>query len=136
MESNKETEGVMKRFCAILMVFFTLQGCEKRELAIPGENCFAVSYLMGICGQAVLKIQNPEFYHLGETWNGHENVFLTDFACEVDVSSILKGIFYVSISENFSLGECVRCAAAIDYTGSKNHPVNVLTNCIRPTDKL
>ncbi len=134
MESKKKNEGYMKRLSVILIVFFMLQACERKEFVIPGGSCFAVSYVTGICGQAVLKIQNPEFYHLGETWNGHENVFLTSFACDVDESGLQDGIFYVSIPENFIPGECARCAAAIDYSGSKKYPVNVLINCIQSTD--
>lgn len=107
--------------------------CEKNELDFGGGQCIEVSYVTGICGQAVLKIENPAFQHLGETWNGHEHVFLTEFSCADDMLS-KDGKFNIIILADLDLGNCARCAAAIDYNGNKRYPVKRVNNCVPATD--
>lgn len=123
----------MKRILLILSLVVLFQACERQELALASGSCFEVSYVSGICGQAVLKIETPAFYHLGESWNGHDNVFLTMFSCEDDMLS-KEGTFYVTLLTEPDPGDCARCQAAVDYSGNKNYPVKRVNQCLPPTD--
>ncbi len=98
------------------------------EKFAPNSECFEVSYVTGICGQAVLKIENTAFFKYGETWNGHTNVFYTVFDCLVDEVKLKQARFFVTISNNPNI-DCPRCLAALDYQGSKKHSVNIVTDC-------
>jgi hypothetical protein len=63
---------------ALLLIVFS---CNENNSVLSETQCFEVSYVTGICGQAVLKIEDPAFFKFGETWNDQENVFFTVFDC-------------------------------------------------------
>ena len=122
----------MKKIVYLLCSFFILS-CERnivdplldKETEQKGQ-CVTVSYLTGICRQAVLKIEDPAFYGLGEQWNDHENVFFTVLGCQIDEASLKGRMFKVTISsKDTSDRNCVVCQAALDYTGSKRHFVTL-----------
>jgi hypothetical protein len=122
----------MKKFVCLLCAFFVLS-CERNMVdpLIEKEKkqqaqCVTVSYLTGICRQAVFKIEDPAFYSLGEQWSGHENVFFTVLGCEIDEASLKGRVFKVTInSKDTSDRNCVVCQAALDYTGSKKYFVTL-----------
>lgn len=103
-----------------------LLACEE-EFPTPGA-CVEVSLVTELCGQAVLKIENPAYYHLGETWNGHENVFFTFWTCE-DMNKPKEGRFMVTLADSFNPGDCAVCMAALDYQGDKKYPVKRVDVC-------
>jgi hypothetical protein len=102
---------------------------EKEDSNSNDNECFEVSYVTGICGQAVLKIKDPAFFKFGENWNGNTNVFYTIFDCSVDEAKLRNANFFVTISENNHTINCARCFAALDYQGSKKHAVAIVSEC-------
>ena len=113
----------------ILSILVTTFGCNESNSVLPSDQCFEVSYITGICGQAVLKIENPAFFELGETWNGNENVFYTVFDCSVDESELDQSNFFVRIKQDTVDTNCIRCLATIDYQGSKQYLVDIVDDC-------
>lgn len=95
------------------------------------KECFKVSYITGICGQAILKIENPSFFKFGETWKDHANVFYTVFDCYVDEIKLRNAPFFVTISESNPNPNtnCAMCLAVLDYQGSKKYFVSIVTEC-------
>ena len=116
------------RFLIIAMVF-TQIGCEDENTIDPLDQCFEVSYVTGICGQAILKIENPNFFELGESTNGEENVFYTVFDCSVDETQLSQSNFFVRIKKDTVDNDCIRCLATIGYQGSKRFLVDVVDHC-------
>ncbi len=99
---------------------------------LPGKNdhenskCVTVSYVTGICRQAVFKIEEPDFYELGEQWNDQKNVFFTVLGCEINEASLKGRLFKVTIGgKDNSDRNCVVCQAALDYTGRKKYFVTL-----------
>jgi hypothetical protein len=132
MGSKRKKPKVMKKFVYFLCSFFILS-CERNSIDPLLEKekeqkgqCVTVSYLTGICRQAVFKIEDPAFYGLGEQWNDHKNVFFTVLGCEIDEASLKGKVFKVTISTtDTSNRNCVVCQAALDYNGSKKYFVTL-----------
>jgi hypothetical protein len=124
---------IMKPFSILFpALLITAISCKESKLVvIPNNVCFEVSYVTGICGQAVLKIENPAFFKFGETWNGNTNVFYTVFDCSVDEMKLKQTRFFVTISQNNPNPNinCFMCLAALDYQGSKKHFVTIVAEC-------
>lgn len=104
---------------------------ELLEKQAKGETapCIKVSQLTGICGQAILQISDPEFFYLGEDWNGHKSVFFSWIPCDAPADLSQRSSFYVRILDQENLGNCMRCLAAIDYTGIKRYAIEVVETC-------
>lgn len=127
-----EKPKVMKKFVCLLYSLFILS-CEKSTVYPVSDKekehkgkCVSVSYLTGICRQAVLKIEDPAHYGLGEQWNGHENVFFTVLGCQIDEAGLKGRVFKVDISDKDTSDQnCIVCKAALDYTGSKSYSVTL-----------
>ena len=125
----------MRKVSIIFLVILGLfQACDKGETALLDANCVQVSYVIGICGEAVLKIENPTQFHMGENWNGHENVFFTILPCGTDEQALSNGTFYVEIVPSIQDDSCVRCAATIGYSGSKRYHIVLRNQCTIITD--
>ena len=116
----------MKNILLSLLIAFLLVSCNEEY---PANGCLEVSVIDELCGHAVLKIENPLYYHLGETWNGHENVFYTFFDCE-DMSKEKEGTFFVELIEDYQTGDCAVCLAMMDYQGDKKYPVKIVDVCV------
>ncbi|MBX2947203.1 MAG: hypothetical protein KF725_15340 [Cyclobacteriaceae bacterium] len=112
-------------------LFAILFSCDEKTPAYTGE-CIAVSYLRGICGQAVLKIQDPKYFHLGEDADGDTNVFLAGLECFTDSNVLQKNTFYVELNPNDFNTNCAVCLAAVAYSGSKQYAVRVHETCSTP----
>lgn len=115
----------------MLALFF--QSCERLDEAvidqlIVDQDCIEVSYVRGICGQAVLKILTPAYKHLGEKEGNDTDVFLTEFSCE-DANKSTEGTFYIQLLEKPNLGDCPRCLAALIYNGKKKYNVRRVDTC-------
>jgi len=125
----------MKIIIASLLILSLASGCDNRNSTIVpkefevAQKCFQVSYVTGICSQAILKIENPDFFSYGENLETYSNVFFTVFDCGVDESKLLQSKFYVSIIDKPEDSSCVRCLAALDYKGTKKYHVQVVSKC-------
>jgi hypothetical protein len=122
-----EISEEMKQLFLITTVAMLLNACELEEPTYAGE-CIEVKYVTGICGQAVLEIQDPAYYHLGETWNGNNHVFYTLFHCD-DMEKSTEGTFLITIQEAYEPGSCAVCLAMLDYTGEKRYDVRRVDVC-------
>lgn len=94
-------------------------------------ECIDVSYVAGICGEAVLKIESKDFQSLGEEWNGNEHVFFTVLPCGTDEAGLKTGTFKVLLNESNSIdfGDCVRCKATVAYDGKKRYEIAFPASC-------
>jgi len=125
----------MKIITASLLVLSLASGCDNNNSTIVpkefegSQKCFEVSYVTGICSQAILKIENPNFFSYGENWGTYSNVFFTVFDCGVDESKLMQSKFYVSIIDKPEDSSCVRCLAALDYKGTKKYHLKVFSKC-------
>lgn len=118
---------------ALLLIVFS---CNENNSELPETQCFEVSYVTGICGQAVLKIEDPAFFKFGETWNDQENVFFTVFDCSageahLNQAHLSQDHFFVQIrkSQPNPNINCAMCMAVLDYQGSKKYFVDIVSNC-------
>ncbi len=117
-----------------IALLFNAFSCSETKSVVPTNQCFEVSLVTDICGQAVLRIENPAFFKFGETWNGYENVFYTRFDCSVDevkYKKLKQEPFFVQIRQapaNPNV-QCARCAAALDYQGSKKYFIDIVAEC-------
>ena len=119
----------MKRLTfGVLMLAGLLAACDKAKLKEPHE-CVPVSYQYGICGKAVLKIENSAYYDLGENVGEHENVFLATLECFTDENALKNKVFFVQINPADFNQNCAVCFAAVVYNGSKHYNVRVSNDC-------
>lgn len=120
----------MKNFIGLIVFILAgmLTGCDKQDVKRP-DDCISVTYVRGICGQAVLKIQSPADYHYGEDADGDENVFLATLECFTDAEPLQDKVFYVQLNPADFNSNCAVCMAAVMYSGSKHYKVRVQTNC-------
>ncbi len=115
----------------MLISMIAFVSCSEPETTNENATCFQVSFVTGICGEAVLKIENPTFFKYGETWNGYTHVFFTVFECSVDEPKVSNEKFFVEIkneSPSFNTS-CVRCFATLDYKGTQKHLVKIVSEC-------
>lgn len=119
----------MKRLTlGVLMLAGLLAACDKTKLKEPHE-CVPVTYQYGICGKAVLKIENSVYYDLGENVGEHENVFLATLECFTDENALKNKVFFVQINPADFNQNCAVCYAAVVYDGSKHYNVRVSNDC-------
>jgi hypothetical protein len=134
----------MKRLTfGVLMLAGLLAACDKAKLKEPHE-CVPVTYQYGICGKAVLKIENSAYYDLGENVGEyensayydlgenvgeHENVFLATLECFTDENALKNKVFFVQINPADFNQNCAVCFAAVVYNGSKHYNVRVSNDC-------
>jgi len=111
----------------ILLIVF-LAGCDTQE-ANQNTTCIAVTYLRGICGQAVLKIQQPAHYGFGENADGDEHVFLATLECGTDEAALQGKVFFVQLDATDFNSNCAVCLAAVAYSGSKKYTVKIQNDC-------
>ena len=117
----------MKNIVVAALLALALVSCED---IFENPGCIEVSLVSELCGHGILKIENPLYYHLGETANGHNNVFLTFFSCE-DMEKVKEGTFFVEFVEEYETGDCAVCLAMINYQGKKKYPVRMVDACVQ-----
>jgi hypothetical protein len=105
-----------------------LFSCDEKFPTYTGE-CITVSYVRGICGQAVLKIKDPRYFHLGENADGDTHVFLARLECFTDSNILQNSTFYVELNPTDFNVDCAVCLAAVVYSGSKHYAVRVHEVC-------
>ncbi len=123
--------SVSKNLAFVLtMLVLGITSCQdSKEVELSGK-CFKVKLVSILCGQAVLHIEDPAYYSIGETWKNQANVFFAVFDCTVNEQAIANTTFYVELQTNPFLNDtCPRCMAAIDYTGEKKYYARVSTKC-------
>jgi hypothetical protein len=113
----------------VLMCLACTEGPLPEELPAEKEACFKVSYVDGICGHMVLKIEDARFAALGETWNGHTPVFYTFAPCQAPADLLTRDFFFVRLIENENTGDCAYCLAYFSYTGTKRYHIEFVEAC-------
>jgi hypothetical protein len=117
----------MRKILLLPVIILMAFQCEKSEFN-QGGNCIQVSYVAGICGEAVLQIISPEYKSLGESWNGNESVFFTVLPCGTEPGDLESAPFFVQL-ESFEVEDCIRCKATIGYTGEKRYKIRIAEKC-------
>lgn len=124
---------LMMRLVAAMIVCWVSAGCTYQnlgEVEKPDAKtaCIKVSFIDGICGQVALKIEDSRYADLGETWNGHAQVFYTVLPCDAP-GDFTQRSFFVQLLEEQDLGNCARCEALFVYTGTKRYHVRIVDQC-------
>jgi hypothetical protein len=114
------------RYFVALVLIMGLWACQSDHAA--SEKCVRVKYLRGICGQGVLQLLSPTDFDLGETVGGEVNVFLGLFECGV-LEPAVDSVFFVELKPQEFDGNCARCLAAVDFSGTKQYNVRIVKNC-------
>lgn len=106
-------------------------GCASRSSISSADGpCIRVRYVTGICLEAVLQIQDPAYYSLGERWKEYDHVFRTTVPCgSEEVLESGKDFYVILLSKPIDEPPCIRCRAALDYDGAKSHPVRLVKRC-------
>jgi hypothetical protein len=110
-------------FCVVL-----LAGCQSEETS-ESANCIRVKYLRGICGQAVLQLQEERHYSLGETVGNEHHVFLGTLECGTNEPLLENKTIYIEVEPDDFNTNCAVCLAAIDYAGNLRYKVRVVNPC-------
>ena len=118
----------MKNLLTIIVLLSFLVACEEEDPGLPTE-CVEVSLVTTMCGQAVMKIQDPNYFYLGESANGEKNVFFTFLHCDDMYINPEENFFIEFLSEQDDKGSCAVCLAILAYNGDKSYDVRVRTNC-------
>lgn len=87
-----------------------------------------------ICGSAIFKIQEAEFFQYGENVESYENVFFGRLECPSsdagkieDLTIPTDRVLYAELNpEDFKHG-CAICLAIINYPGEKHYNVRIHT---------
>ncbi len=120
---------MIRKILGIILATALLPGCDT-ETQNDAENCIRVKFIRGICGNAVLQIQNPYYYDMGEDTDDETHVFLARLECFTDMDALAnKFFFYVELNPPDFNTDCAVCEAAIQYSGSKRYSVRVQTLC-------
>lgn len=113
----------------IFPILLFIGPCDSAEPVSASPKCVKVSYVDGICLEAILRIEDESAARYGEQWGGEKGVFYGLFPCGTDWDLVTNGSFYVEILEAPEQPTCVRCMATINYTGSKVFPVKLTSGC-------
>ncbi len=122
------------KIITIALFSFLLIACSDTDLELKPGSCVRVSWVRGICSQVVLKIEDPRYASFGENVDGLENVFLGILECGTDEPAIEGKTFYVVLDPTDYQIDCVRCMAAVSYTGSLKFNVRVANSCTAVED--
>ncbi len=131
----------MKKLLFMLsMVAMTmLLSCTKENEEKPEEgDAFAVSFVDGLCGSAILSIEDKRYYDLGEkefVYKGvkYGSAFLTTVPCKLPSANVFtatsgeRKTFMVRITEKPPVGDgnCATCMAVISPSPNKFYYVTV-----------
>ena len=116
----------MKKFVFVFVVAGLLSSCNEDD-ALP-TGCIEVGVLEMFCGQVVMQIQDPNYYYLGESANGYENVFFTYAHCD-DMDKDLSGTILVELTDNTEKGSCAVCLGLLPYDGDRIYDVRIRDKC-------
>ena len=120
------------RICVLLLIsaLATLACASRPGMVASGQPCVRVRYVTGICLEAVLQIRDPDYYHLGEQWKDHDHVFRATVPCGSEaLLESGKDFYVVLLSKPEVEPPCIRCRAALDYSGEKSYPVRLFKRC-------
>lgn len=129
-----------------LFVLFTFASCEKNESDIQNDECIEVKIIAEICGTAVLQIQNPKYFDLGENgWTqdggktSYDHVFFTVFSCtdmeylgKEYIGNLSGKLLNVKVQKQFEMGNCAVCLAIIANPPGKKQNVQISKNNCPP----
>lgn len=118
----------IRSFLFIPLLAIALVCCDKETLT-NARGCVAVKYVTGICGNAVLQIENPSYFGLGEDVDGYEHVFLATLECFTDQQPLEGKSFLVELDPSDFNDQCAVCLAMVAYSGSKKYNVRIHQQC-------
>ncbi len=120
---------MIRKTLGILLAAAVFAGCDT-ETQSSFDNCISVTFVRALCGYAVLQIQNPSYYAVGETTEDGDHVFLAEVECDANFAELQStALFYVELNPvNFD-NDCPVCMAAIHYSGSKKYKVRIHSQC-------
>jgi hypothetical protein len=118
----------MQKIAIALFLISILAACNSDNHTLP-SNCIPVKYVRGICGNAVLQVQNPHYYGVGENADGDDHVFLATLECFSDIDAIKGRLFYVELNPTDFKSDCVVCQAMVNYSGTKQYRVRIHQEC-------
>jgi hypothetical protein len=118
----------MQKIAITLILVSILAACNSDNQPLPG-NCIPVKYVRGICGHAVLQIQDPLYYSVGENADGDDHVFLATLECFSNIEAVKNKLFYVELNPTDFKSDCAVCLAMVNYSGTKQYGVRVHQVC-------
>ena len=118
----------MRKIAIFLFLIRLITGCDSDTTPLP-DNCIAVKYVRGLCGNAVLQIQDLRYFSVGENVDGDTHVFLATLECFTDLEAAKDKVFYVELNPSDFNSDCAVCLAMINYTGKKHYAVRVHEAC-------
>ncbi len=127
----------MKRLYLLLVfLIFLMARCDNKTIALAEDtsiDCIEVSYIESLCASAILKIQDPKYFHYGENVKGYQNVFFAHLPCGTGAKSERgqesRKILVKISTLPFSGNDCVQCTAVPSYDGTKQYFVKFVTEC-------
>ena len=107
----------MKKVIFILMVCFGIASCIPTGGGGTATGKIKAQLLRTTCASIVIQIQDPAYYHLGETWSDmfrpsfapYEHSVSVSNTCEFPSSIVEGDVFYFQLDTNNS-NNCVVCA--------------------------
>jgi hypothetical protein len=107
----------MKTKLFIFLFVAVLIGCEDEDTPNAG-GCVQVKLVKTLCGQAILEILDPDYFHKGQSWvdgSGEEyrNVFSTLFPCDFNETLNPGDEFIIRFTDKAAEENCARCKALL-----------------------
>lgn len=108
----------MKTKLFILLFVAILAGCTDEET--PNDvGCVKVKLVRALCGQAILEIMDPAYFHKGQSWvdgvgEEYNNVFSTLIPCDFNQALSSGDEFIIQFSDELIGGNCATCYALLE----------------------
>jgi hypothetical protein len=118
----------MQKIVITLFLVSILAACNSDNQSLP-NNCIPVKYVRGICAHAVLQVQDPLYYGVGENADGDDHVFLATLECFSDIEAVQDKVFYVELNPTDFKSDCAVCLAMVNYSGTKHYSVRIHQVC-------
>ncbi len=119
----------MKRVITLVVLILVGTACNEDDRIIGAGDCLEVSLVGQLCGQAIFQIEDLAFYPLGESANGHQNVFFARMTCaDSELSS--EETFLVELMDEYDPGSCLFCEALLEYDGNKRYNARKVDVCL------
>lgn len=117
------------RLITLFSLVILMSACNEDDQIIGAGDCVEVTLIDQLCGQAVFKIEDPAFYHLGESANDEANVFYALLTCQ-DTELPTDESFLVELLDEYEPGSCAVCQALLEYDGDKRYNVRKVDACV------